>query len=40
MKRILCMAVIASALACGSMQAQETTSVDMDVPCTEMYTHD
>lgn len=40
MKRILCMAVIASALACGSMQAQETTSVDRDVPCTEMYTHD
>lgn len=40
MKRILCMAVIASALTCGSMQAQETTSVDMDVPCTEMYTHD
>ena len=40
MKRILCMAVIASALACDSMQAQETTSVDMDVPCTEMYTHD
>lgn len=40
MKRILCMAVIASALACGSVQAQETTSVDMDVPCTEMYTHD
>lgn len=40
MKRILCMAVISSALTCGSMQAQETTSVDMDVPCTEMYTHD